>query len=311
MRDALRKRGIAAEAVFGETPQAERERIIADFRAGRVRAVVNVMVLTTGFNVPQVDLLAMLRPTLSTGRYVQMVGRGTRKAEGKRDCLVLDFAQNVYRHGPVDRVSINAHGTVETGVAVASVNAKACPNCSELNAPNASECVVCGYAFAQPRPVAKHATTADAAPILSADTAWLPVIDVHFRKHVRFGRPDSPPTLCVEYLSGLSIYSDYVAFEHRGTARSFAERFWFALGGSEPVPLTVDEAIERIGELDEPIDVSVARDGRFWRVLERRVRRPDGSLVEVDRFYQIWTLHSRATAAAELRQSPINDEIPW
>jgi DNA repair protein RadD len=270
------------------------------------------MVLTTGFDVPQVDLLVMLRPTLSTGLYVQMVGRGTRRAERKRDCLVLDFAQNVYRHGPVDRVNVPiGSGAGEAGVGVNAVRAKPCPDCRELNPLDATECVTCGYGFPQPRPVAKHATTADAVPILSADTAWLPVMDVHFRKHVRWGRPDSPPTLCVEYLSGFSIYSDYVAFEHRGTARSFAERFWFALGGSTPVPLTVDEAIERIGELDEPVEISVARDGGFWRVLERRIRRSDGSLVEVDRFYQIWTLHSRATAAAELRQSPINDEIPW
>ena len=97
VRDALRERGIACEAVFGETPQDERERIIADFRAGHIRCLVNVMVLTTGFDVPQIDLLAMLRPTLSTGLYMQMIGRGTRKAEGKRDCLILDFAQNVYR----------------------------------------------------------------------------------------------------------------------------------------------------------------------------------------------------------------------
>ena len=66
-------------------------------------------VLTTGFDVPGIDMLVMLRPTLSTGLYVQMVGRGTRKADGKRDCLILDFARNVYRHGPVDRVSIKSN----------------------------------------------------------------------------------------------------------------------------------------------------------------------------------------------------------
>lgn len=55
-------------------------------------------VLTTGFNAPGVDLIAMLRPTKSTGLYVQMAGRGTRLAPGNDNCLVLDFAGNVARH---------------------------------------------------------------------------------------------------------------------------------------------------------------------------------------------------------------------
>ena len=61
-------------------------------------------VLTTGFNAPAVDLIAMLRPTKSAGLYVQMAGRGTRLAPGKQNCLVLDFAGNVSRHGPIDLV---------------------------------------------------------------------------------------------------------------------------------------------------------------------------------------------------------------
>ena len=104
--DALRMRGVACRVVTGETPLTEREESIAAFKAGAIRCLVNVNVLTTGFNAPQVDLLAMLRPTLSTGLFVQMVGRGTRKADGKVNCLILDFAGNCRRHGPVDRVDI-------------------------------------------------------------------------------------------------------------------------------------------------------------------------------------------------------------
>ena len=92
--DALRMRGVACRVVTGETPLTEREDSIAMFKAGMVRCLVNVNVLTTGFDAPRIDLLAMLRPTLSTGLYVQMVGRGTRKADGKVNCLILDFAGN-------------------------------------------------------------------------------------------------------------------------------------------------------------------------------------------------------------------------
>jgi DNA repair protein RadD len=313
VRDALRARGIVCEAVFGETPR--RKRIIGEFKSGRIRCVVNVMVLTTGFNVPGIDMLVMLRPTLSTGLYVQMVGRGTRKADGKTDCLILDFAQNVYRHGPVDHVSVSTAGKTgngaATGVKVDSVNAKQCPDCSELNALAAKLCVACGYEFPQPRPEAKHATTADAVPILAGAPAWLPVHSVSFHRHVKFNNPDAPPTLRVEYLCGLSVYVDYVALEHRGPARAFAERFWFAHGGDQPVPATVEQALERTHELDRPFELTVTRNGKFWNVTERRTRRADGSCVEIDRFYQTWMVDSRSAAMAVLKTQPMNDAVPY
>jgi DNA repair protein RadD len=309
VRDALRERGIACEAVFGETPQAERERIIDDFRAGRIRALVNVMVLTTGFDVPQVDMIGMLQPTLSTGLYVQMVGRGTRKADGKFNCLILDFAQNIYRHGPVDRVSVSAKngGDFAAGVKVSSVRAKPCPECNELNPLAVKECIACGYPFPQPKPIAKHATSADAVPILSGQASWLSVASVSMRKHVKLNT-DRPPTLCVEYLSGFSIYRDFVAFEHRGIARTFAERFWFAFGGEAPVPISVDEALLRKDELNRPYEISVTRNSKFWNVDERRVVRADGSRVEIDRFYQTWVIHSRAQAS---RPALVDDAVPY
>jgi DNA repair protein RadD len=313
VRDALRGRGIACEAVFGETPQGEREQIIADFRAGRIRCLVNVMVLTTGFDVPQIDLLAMLRPTLSAGLYVQMIGRGTRRAEGKRDCLVLDFAQNVYRHGPVDRVSVATKGNgadAEAGGKVGSVQAKPCADCNELNSLAATVCVCCGYEFPQPKPVAKHAMYADMVPILSGNVAWRSVTDVSFHKHTKWNNSPAPPTFCIEYLSGFSTYRDYVAFEHRGMARSFAEKFWFAFGGETPVPLTVDDALLRQKELSVPYEITAAYNGKFWNVIDRRLRRPDGTCVEVDRFYQTWVVDSRR-AAAKAAPPTINDEVPY
>ena len=100
-----------AATIFGDTPKPERDRIIAAFKRGEIRALASMGVLTTGFNAPAVDLIAMLRPTKSTGLYVQMAGRGTRLAPGKEDCLVLDFAGNVARHGPIDAVKPKRPGS--------------------------------------------------------------------------------------------------------------------------------------------------------------------------------------------------------
>src|SRR5688572_1248556 len=91
IRDALRKRGISCETVTGETPPTERRAIVQAHKDGRIRCLTNDSVLTTGYDNPIVDMLAVLRPTQSPGLWVQMVGRGTRLAEGKSDCLVLDF----------------------------------------------------------------------------------------------------------------------------------------------------------------------------------------------------------------------------
>ena len=100
--EEIRERGVSCATIFGDTPTAERDRIIDAFKRGEIRALASMGVLTTGFNAPAVDLIAMLRPTKSAGLYVQMAGRGTQLAPGKDNCLVLDFAGNVARHGPVD-----------------------------------------------------------------------------------------------------------------------------------------------------------------------------------------------------------------
>ncbi len=77
--------------VVGDTATVERDRIIAQFKARQLKFLVNVSVLTTGFDAPHVDLIAILRPTESVSLYQQIVGRGLRLSPGKADCLILDY----------------------------------------------------------------------------------------------------------------------------------------------------------------------------------------------------------------------------
>lgn len=84
--------------VTGETPKAERKQIVADFKAMKFKYLVNVAVYTTGFDVPSVDLIAILRPTESASLLQQIIGRGMRLHQDKQDCLVLDYADNIERH---------------------------------------------------------------------------------------------------------------------------------------------------------------------------------------------------------------------
>ncbi|WP_045488297.1 DEAD/DEAH box helicase [Vibrio harveyi] len=82
--------------VIGDTPTPERDAIIQSFKNREIKYLVNVSVLTTGFDAPHVDLIAILRPTESISLYQQIVGRGLRLSEGKSECLVLDYAGNSY-----------------------------------------------------------------------------------------------------------------------------------------------------------------------------------------------------------------------
>ena len=82
--------------VIGDTPTLVRDQIISDFKERKIKFLVNVSVLTTGFDAPHVDLIAILRPTESISLYQQIVGRGLRLSPGKKECLVLDYAGNSY-----------------------------------------------------------------------------------------------------------------------------------------------------------------------------------------------------------------------
>lgn len=86
--------------ITGATPKQQREAILRDFKGRRLKYVVNVSVLCVGFDAPHVDVIALLRATESVSLLQQMVGRGLRISEGKEDCLVLDYAQNLERHCP-------------------------------------------------------------------------------------------------------------------------------------------------------------------------------------------------------------------
>lgn len=89
-----------SEIVTGETPKAQRDSILRRFKAQQIKYLVNVSVLTTGFDASHVDLIAILRKTESIGLLQQIIGRGLRLHDGKADCLVLDYTTNLDDHCP-------------------------------------------------------------------------------------------------------------------------------------------------------------------------------------------------------------------
>lgn len=259
--DALRARGIPADLVHGETPAAERDRLIAAFKARTLRALVNVNVLTTGFDAPNIDCVVMLRPTKSTGLYVQMVGRGFRLDPSKTNTLVLDFAGNVLEFGPVDKIMIKS--TRQGGKKLTTAAAKECPACSAILAAGYRTCPDCGHVFAQSEP--GHLDRPVDAPVLSVrrEPARHVVHSVKYERHQKAGKP---VCLHVIYQCGLRRFSEYVCLEHGGVAARKAIEWWQARTAA-PVPRTVEKAIGAAYQLPRPVAITVDENEKYPRIV--------------------------------------------
>jgi DNA repair protein RadD len=252
---AIRSHGIEAQSVDGSMDKATRDSLIARFRGGSIRCLTSVNVLSIGFNVPHVDLVALMRPTKSTGLYVQQVGRGFRTAPGKQDALILDYAGVVRRHGPVDAV-VGENGGAGKGSKKAEgeteIRAKECPECQTLAALNQRHCKVCDHEWKVETKAPHEGRADDSVGILSTERV-------------------PPDSVRVTYYAGLGTYSELLAFEWTGKWRQKACEWWLSHGGLTPFPKTSAEALDRRQELTQPATISVApRPGtKYFDVIGR------------------------------------------
>lgn len=264
MRGAIQEAGASCEAVYGEMPKARRDHYIEQFRQGQIQCLTSVGVLGIGFNVPQVDLIALLRPTASAGLFVQQVGRGLRCAPDKKDALILDFARNTARHGPIDSITAMSAG-MRRGEGEPLT--KDCPDCLTILPLAVTVCFVCGYLF--PRDIVPtHQATADATTsILSkGKPQWVQVDDAKYYRHEK-----DVASMRVEYSCGFIVHKEWVCFEHRGFARQKAVAWWAQAAGT-PTPNSVKEALERQDEISEIHEIQVQPDGKYFAVTGRRFK---------------------------------------
>ncbi|WP_246678940.1 MULTISPECIES: DEAD/DEAH box helicase [unclassified Mesorhizobium] len=273
MRDEIRKRAIngvpiTCEAISGGTPTAERDRILADFKAGKIKALSNNSVLTTGTNLPIIDLVAFCRPTLSAGLYVQMAGRGLRLYPGKANCLFLDFAGVVRKHGPIDAV-VPPHMRSGSGEAPVKqcpqdrADAKGQMGCGSLVHASARCCPDCNYDFPiDDKP--KITGQAEDVPMLSkGEATWRPVTERRFYIHQKPGKPDS--VKCV-YVCGMTQINDFMGPGHMGYFKAKTDKWWAKHSGARPFPKDSLEFLQRQAELNITESVAVRPSGKYWEV---------------------------------------------
>jgi len=234
LRDEFRRAGVLAEHIDGSTPIEERDAILGLLAAGNVEIVSNAMVLTEGWDQPEVSCLVLARPTRSLGLYRQMVGRVLRPAAGKTDALILDHAGAVFAHGfPEDPITWtlreDRRAENKAHTARGSYRAPALATCPECKAVRyeGHPCPVCHWR-PQPKP------------------AIVDVLDGELGRLVR-NRTVMPVSVTQADRQRFHAMLIYIADE-RGYARGWAaHKFREKFGDWPPtrdaVPLAPDEAV--------------------------------------------------------------------
>lgn len=238
--------------------EEERKEEIRKIKEGEVRCAVSVNALTTGFDVKDIDLIAILRPTKSPVVHVQTIGRGLRVAEGKEHCLVLDFAGNTKRLGPINDIQIAQRGKKKIGSGGAIT--KDCKECGTVHHPSVKICPVCGTEFEFQE---KLSATADTTEIIKKEEKkpeprWMKVLKIEYSVHNKRGKPSS---LKVTYWGQLGKVDQYVCYDHVGYARHLAKH-WVKMRMEEPMPKDVAELYARKAELKVPNRILVELDGK-------------------------------------------------
>jgi len=254
--------GVDCAPVHSKRPAEYNDAAIRAFKSNELRAIVNYGKLTTGFNHPEIDLIGMLRPTLSVPLWVQMLGRGTRPA--KENCLVLDFARNTPRLGPINDPRIPN----KKGVGAGELPIKICEACGCYNHPRVRFCIQCGAEFSfQVKIVSKAGTDELIRAAAVEETPIVETLNVATATYQKHDSRSGLPTIKATYLVlGRPPYSEYICLQHGGMAGKIARDWWRRRHKEEP-PATVDAALLKISELRCPRFIRVHTNKKHPEIL--------------------------------------------
>ena len=249
--EGLMRNGVKTNIVHSKM-EMNRDKVIEDYKNGKYKCIVNVNVLTTGFDDPAIDLIAMLRPTKSPVLHVQSLGRGLRVHLDKPDCLILDFASNIARLGPINDVVVTKRkkGTKDTPPAM-----KECPECLSMLYPAVRECPDCGFIFEF---LTELSTKYSELEVITKGPEWFEVDEIFYHLNdSRFG----PNSMKVSYRCGLKTIREWICVEHSGFAKDKADN-WIKFRGGRPVN-NAQVAVEQSVFLNKPTRILVDMRGKY------------------------------------------------
>lgn len=227
-----------------------RDEAIYDFKNGNLKCLVTNNCLTTGFDHPPIDLIGMLRPTVSPGLWVQMLGRGTRPFFEKSNCLVLDFAGNTARLGPINDVCIPKKKGKRPGEAPIKI----CPECGVYNHASVRVCDFCGFEFPK---VEKLKMVASEAELIRGEKIVVEDFAVDAVAYNAHEGKSGVLSVKVTYRCGLRQFNQFVSPEHPKPYVVHKAHDWWRARSIESPPKTVRGYVEGAGELRVPKTIKV------------------------------------------------------
>lgn len=207
-------KGVSAAAITQEDAPEQRDRVIAEFEAGKVKVLTSVNVLAVGFDSPVASCAIFARPTLSTSLHIQMAGRVIRLFEGKQNALMLDHAGNVERHGRIESF------VVPPSIAALRQMVDKVPRGSRANSTDVT-CEGCGLVYSRVLadcPECGHSRTRTVVRVLAGELQEL-TLGVHD------ALPGTDPQEISDFYSKALRYARWMGFKTRWATHKTAQRF--------------------------------------------------------------------------------------
>ncbi|WP_424973478.1 DEAD/DEAH box helicase [Dinoroseobacter sp. S124A] len=247
--EAFKAAGISAALIHGDLAAETRKAILADYAAGNIRVVVNVAVLTEGWDHPPTSCVVLLRPSSYKSTMIQMVGRGLRTVNPeehpglvKTDCVVLDFGTSSLIHGTLEQ-DVDLDGKIGTGEAPT----KTCPACAAEIPLAATECPLCGEVLLQD----EGETGADAVPL-----SGFVMTEIDLLKRSSFAWVDLFGTDDALMATGFTAWGGIF----------WMEGVWYAIGGAKgerPRLLGVGERTVCLAQADDWLNTHESDESAF------------------------------------------------
>jgi DNA repair protein RadD len=233
--DAFKEAGIKAAAVTGQLTNSEREKILDEYASGHLQIIINVQVLTEGWDHPPTSCVVLLRPCSAKSTMMQMVGRGLRIVNSnehpgiiKSDCIILDFGTSSLLHGTLEQ-DISLDGIETDGVALSM----SCPECEAKIPLSSVECPICG-----------HSLRSDKKSSTPELVSSVEMMEINLLSRSSF--------------EWVNLFEDHSAFISTGFNAwggvFFHDGNWFALGGrknSQPRILSIGQHITGLAAADD------------------------------------------------------------
>lgn len=250
--EKLSELGITNASIDGTMDTTTRERIISDYKSGKIRCIVNCNVLTEGFDFPSIDALVLLVSTKSVNKYLQIMGRALRISPEKKDCLVLDYGENVVRLGFITDVKIPTKENKQE-----KKDVKECPNCHLYVKLHTKVCPECGHEFVSAPRRLNHSHVAYDGELVEFHPHWVKVNKVSYGIHHKEGKPD---TFRVSYkCEDNMVYNKYLSISSKAHPYAYEQSVKFIKTQLCGKALDIDDAVLECRTWKVPNEIFVSK----------------------------------------------------